>query len=286
MRNPNVKTAVPHIIILSLMQPVSAQEDDFWLMMDSETAARSSLYVNAGVAAEDGHYYGVATSLALSEAQFYLSANQQNFEIDTSQWSLGLGTNPFNKFSVRIDTAWTENNDILATTDVYIDTAYQSGKWRYILGYQAGEVEISVQTLLRRQSTSVFVDRTAWHYGIGYAGNLGYWQIEQRSFDYAEDISAIPDSTSLQDIRQAQAFSQATTLADQQTGLRLGTGSKKYAAEIAYNRIRYAIDLTTSDYLTVILSREMSEGFSLSLQWDEPLDEGVTTAGLIAGWWW
>ena len=285
-----MKTGFYSIVTILLCPPAYAQGDDFWLMLDAAPATTSSLQVNSGSDFDGGQYYGLAASIALTDvlanAQLYVRANQQHFDIESSDWSLGLGSNPQKDFSARVDYAWSGNSGELEARDVLLETTTYIHAWHIMLGYQTGEVEVffrNLQHLLRRSAIS---DRTALHYGVGWSGSLFYSAVEHRQYDYEKNISAVSDSAFLQYILRPQALNQAATLAEKATNLRLGAEGKKYGMDINLSRITSALDLKDNDYLTVIATQHVSDPFSLALQVDKPLDAGDSTVGVNLVWRW
>lgn len=281
-----MKSVVYGLAGLLLCQLAYAQEDDFWLMLDVAPPARSGLQLSAGSDFAGGHYSGATLSQALGAAQIYASANQQQYDVTTSDWSVGIGSNPLNDFSVRIDTAWTGDTDVLETRDNIIETSTKLAHWLFLLGYQSGEAEIFLPASPLIKRSSYTVDRSAWHVGVGYNWNIVSLSVEHRRFDYAENIRIAANDTSIRNLIRSYVLSQAESLADQQTSVRLGIINNNNGMDIQFNRITSAIDLIASDYVTIVATHYFAEDFSLGLQWEKPLDMGNATLGVNAGWQW
>jgi hypothetical protein len=281
-----MKSVVYGLAGLLLCPLAYAQEDDSWLMLDVAPPARSGLQLNAGSDFAGGHYYGASLSQALGAAQFYASANQQQYDVTTSDWSVGIGSNPLNDFSVRIDTAWAGDTDVLETRDKSIETSTQVAHWLFMLGYQSGEAEIFLPASPLIKRSSYTVDRNAWHVGVGYNWNSISLSAEHRQFDYAENIRIAVDDTSIRNLIRTYVLSQAEALADQQTRVRFGAVDNNNGLDISLSRITSAIDLIASDYVTLVLTHYFAEDFSLGVQWEKPLDTGNATLGVNAGWQW
>ena len=274
-----MKTGFYCIVTILLCPPAYAQGDDFWLMQNAAPATTSSLQQNTGTDFDGGQYYGLAASVSMAEAQLYIRANQQHFDIESSDGSVGLGSNPQKDFSARVDYAWTGNSGELETRDVQLETTTYIHAWYIMLGYQTGEVEKTFPNLQRRPPA--VIDRTALYYGVGWSGAMFYSAVEHRQYDYEKNISAL-----LQYIRRPQVLNQAATLAEKATNLRLGAEGKKYGLDINFSRITSALDLKGNDYLTVIATQHVSNQFSLALQVDKPLDAGDSTVGVNLAWRW
>ena len=278
-----MKPGLHCIITMLLCPPAYAQSDDFWLLLDAAPATTSSLQLSTGSDFDGGQYYGLTASVALgealAEAQLYISVNQQHFDIESSDGSVGLGSNPQKDFSARVDYAWSGNSGELEARDVQLETITYIHAWYIMLGYQTGEVEKTFPNLQRR--SPAVIDRTALHYGVGWFGTLFYSAVEHRQYDYEKNISALS-----QYIRWPKILSQAATLAEKITNLRLGAEGKKYGLDINLGRITSALDLKDSDYLTVIATQHVSDRFSLALQVDKPLDTGDSTVGVNLAWRW
>ena len=283
-----MKTGFYGIVTILLCPPAYAQGDDFWLLLDAIPATTSSLQLNTGTDFDGGQYYGLAASIALTDVlantQLYVRANQQHFEIESSDWSLGLGSNPQKDFSARVDYAWSGNSGELEVREVQLETTTYINAWHIMLGYQTGEVEVFFRQRLSRRSA--LSDRTAVHYGVGWSGSLFYSAVEHRQYDYEKNISAASDNVNLQYRLRPQALSQATTLAEKTTNLQLGAEGKKYGLEIDLSRITSALYLKDSDYLTAMATHHVSDKFSLVLQVDKPLDDGDSSAGVNLAWRW
>ena len=279
-----MKTGFHWIVTILLCPPAYAQGDDFWLMLNAAPATTSSLQLNTGTDSDGGQYYGLAASVSMAEAQLYIRANQQHFDIESSDGSVGLGSNPQKDFSARVDYAWSGNSGELEAREVQLETTTYINAWHIMLGYQTGEVEVFFRQRLSRRSA--LSDRTAVHYGVGWSGSLFYSAVEHRQYDYEKNISAALDNVNLQYRLRPQALSQVATLAEKTTNLQLGAEGKKYGLDINLSRITSALDLKDNDFLTAIATQHVSDTFALALQLDKPLDDGVSTVGVNLAWRW
>jgi hypothetical protein len=278
-------------LVTILLSPFAqANDDDRWLLENIALPMRSSVQFTGGVDADGGKYYGMSTSLAARDAQIYLSANQQQFNVNTQDWSVGLGSNPQQDFSAYIEYAQAGNSDVLETRDVNVETLGYVDAWQFMLGYQTGEVEFILPPTQVTQQRSVLVERSAWHYGVGYTGELLYATLEQRSFDYEKNRAAITGNAIITQIIRTyfrqQVASSASAYADVQTDVTLGAQGDVYGLEIILSRIISIVESAQTDYAHVLLSRNMSESIRLGVEWNKPLDEGVTSVGLNLDWRW
>ncbi|MBI3187457.1 MAG: hypothetical protein HYZ31_06310 [Gammaproteobacteria bacterium] len=280
-----MKSLVYSLAGLLLCQMVYAQDDDFWLTLDDEPA-RSGLLVNAGSDLDGARYYGVSLSQAVDAAQLYVSGNKQRYAVTTSDWSVGVGSNPFNDFSVRVDVAWSGKTEVLETRDNIIESTTRYNSWLFLLGYQYGEAEIFLPRSQLIQRRSFEVDRTAWHTGLGYSWMLVSMRLEHRQFDYAENIRIAENITSLRNLIRTFVLNQAEALADKQTSVSIDVIKNNIGVDARFSRITSAIDLKSSDYATVEATYYFDADYSLAVQWDKALESDTATVGVNVGWQW
>ena len=168
-------------LIVFASRLIAAEDDDFWLLPDlsPSPAPASSLQLSAGGDANSGQYYGFDMALATYLGQVYLAANKQQFDVESTDWSAGWGSDPEQTVSAKIEANDSNISSLLETQDVLLEATYRPQQWNDFLGYQTGEVDIPLGML-----TAIKVDRTAWHYGFGYSGENVYWLLDHWHFDY------------------------------------------------------------------------------------------------------
>ena len=270
-------------LIVFASRLVAAEDDDFWLLPDLSPgpAPASSLQLSAGGDANNGQYYGFDTALATHLGQLYLAATKQQFVVESTDWSAGWGTDPEQLVSAKIEASDSSITSQLETRDVLLEANYQPQQWNVFLGYQSGDVEIPLGTF-----TTITVDRTAWHYGLGYSGQYFYWLLDHWQFDYEKRNRLNVNNIKLKYFLLQRAKSTAQSLALETNHVQVGVQSSVYGLELNMTRIESVINNEINDYFTIIASRNMSAQWTLSAQWDKPLDAGDASMGLIVNWRW
>jgi hypothetical protein len=251
-------------------------------MLDAEAVPRSSARMSVGSDFNDSEYYGVQTSIALKEAQIYLAANRQSYEIESSSSSFGIGSSPLSRYSVYVEASQSEIANSLSTRDILVELSFNPDYRYFTLGYQPGEIEIISATLLPGD-----IERSAWHIGMGISGELFYGYLDHWQFYYnRRDRLIIFEDSILKQILKKRILALVRTLAEQETGIELGFQGTRYEIAFIYNRVTSVVDDEVSDYVAVTLSRKLNRTLSLSLLVDKPVEDGEVSMGIAVDWRW
>jgi hypothetical protein len=265
-----------------LSSPASAiEDDDFWLMLDIDSTS-SSISFNSSIDADGGFNFGSSASLSVTE-DFYLnlSASQQDLSTDTSQWSWGIGNDPQNEFSWILGHEWSGKSGVLETRNNQLGLNYFSNGWNGILAYEKGELEI----FIIGENRSRRFDHDALTIGLGYSGEIFYWQFEQTDHSYNVNLAALTIPRIAAFVKP-EALSQSTGLAEKENNLRLGYVNDKHRFELSLYSVKSAVTRTVDEFINLSANKRLNSNLSISIDVGVPLEAGPKSigAGIIYSW--
>lgn len=270
---------------LALAAPALAVEDD-WLGVYDAPDVALQLW---GGGSEDSEGFGIDAAFALGVAQLFVGAGQtrtvgDDATLQDDRRSLGFGSDPTARGSVRLDLLFHGEEDAAEFTEFWLTLGGYSGAWDATLRAMDGTAELFLREGLRLPRSgrrSVEVTAQAFGGSVGYLIGSMRLGVDYTRYWYSDDLGLIAERPLLELALGPVTVGHSASLPEAEGGGGVSLARGPWNLGMYYRQSRSALDGEWLESALLSVARRLDDHLGVGGRATLPLDGGATYGELV-----